>query len=109
MAQEQPLTLEQREAELSLAASLPIVFAGTVVDKTPAIVSNAVKSGYDAAQRIAAALASTNTARTPSDGTPSTPSAEIAGTVPDRRRAPANSQQSGDLAAHHFTLNGARK
>ncbi|PRB41673.1 NADH:flavin oxidoreductase [Arthrobacter sp. MYb23] len=108
LSQEQPLTLEQRETELSLAASLPIVFAGTVVDKTPAIVSNAVKSGYDAAQRIAAALARTDTASTPS--TP-TPSAEIAGTVPDRRRAPANSQQSGDLAdtQHDFTLNGARK
>ncbi len=104
-----PLTLEHWEAELSFAASAPVAFAGTVVDKTPAIVSNAVKSGYDAAQRIAAALARTDTAGTPSADTTGTPSAEIAGTVPDRRRVPANSQQSGDLAAHHFTLNGARK
>ncbi|NHW48317.1 FAD-dependent oxidoreductase [Paenarthrobacter sp. MSM-2-10-13] len=99
---EQPLTLERREAELSFAASLPIALAGTVVDKAPAIVSNAVKSGYDAAQRIAAALA------TPSADTPF---AEIAGTVPDRRRVPANSQHSSDLAdtQHDFTVNGARK
>ncbi|MFJ6538642.1 FAD-dependent oxidoreductase [Paenarthrobacter sp. NPDC091711] len=98
-----PLTVEEREAELSLAASIPVAVAGTVVDKTPAIVSNAVKSGYDAAQRIAAALA-----RTPSD---TLPAAEIAGTVPDRRRVPANSQHSSDLTdtQHDFTLNGARK
>ena len=51
------LTPAEREAELSLAASVPVAVAGTVVDKSPAIVSNAVKSGYDAAQRIAAALA----------------------------------------------------
>jgi hypothetical protein len=38
-------------------AGIPVAFAGTVIDRTPAIVSNAVKSGYDAAQRIAAALA----------------------------------------------------
>ena len=36
---------------------MPVTHAGTVVDLTPAIASNAVKSGYDAAQRIAAALA----------------------------------------------------
>jgi len=36
---------------------VPVALAGTVVDRTPAIASNAVKSGYDAAQRIAAALA----------------------------------------------------
>jgi hypothetical protein len=34
-----------------------VTLAGTVVDQTPAIASNAVKSGYDAAQRVAAALA----------------------------------------------------
>jgi 2,4-dienoyl-CoA reductase-like NADH-dependent reductase (Old Yellow Enzyme family)/thioredoxin reductase len=46
-----------READLARAAGVPVTFAGTVVDQTPAIASNAVKSGYDAAQRIAAALA----------------------------------------------------
>jgi hypothetical protein len=46
-----------READLALAAGVPVVFAGTVADPAPAIASNAVKSGYDAAQRIAAALA----------------------------------------------------
>lgn len=98
-----PLTVEEREAELSSAASIPIAVAGTVVDKTPAIVSNAVKSGYDAAQRIATALA-----LTPSD---TFSAAENAGTVPDRRRVPANSQHSSDFAdtEHDFTLNGARK
>ena len=50
-----PLT--EREAELGREAGVPVALAGTVVDQTPAIVSNAVKSGYDAAQRIAAALA----------------------------------------------------
>jgi hypothetical protein len=35
---------------------VPVTLAGTVVDQTPAIASNAVKSGYDAAQRIAALL-----------------------------------------------------
>ncbi|WP_395399241.1 FAD-dependent oxidoreductase [Arthrobacter sp. UC242_113] len=46
-----------READLARAAGVPVALAGTVVDRTPAIASNAVKSGYDAAQRIAAALA----------------------------------------------------
>ncbi len=45
-----------RDAELSRAAGVPVTFAGTVVDRTPAIASNAVKSGYDAAQRIAVLL-----------------------------------------------------
>ncbi|WP_115788146.1 FAD-dependent oxidoreductase [Arthrobacter silvisoli] len=36
---------------------IPVAFAGTAIDRTPAIVSNAVKSGYDAAQGVAAALA----------------------------------------------------
>ncbi|MFE4544446.1 FAD-dependent oxidoreductase [Arthrobacter sp. NPDC056727] len=49
--------VEEREADLTRAAGVPVVFAGTVADRTPAIASNAVKSGYDAAQRIAAALA----------------------------------------------------
>jgi hypothetical protein len=48
---------EHREADLARAAGVPVAFAGTVVDHAPAIASNAVKSGYDAAQRIAAALA----------------------------------------------------
>ncbi|SEJ42320.1 2,4-dienoyl-CoA reductase [Arthrobacter sp. yr096] len=98
-----PLTLEQREAELSVAASVPVALAGTVVDTTAAIVSNAVKSGYDAAQRIAAALALTPAS--------DLPAAEFAGTVSDRPRVPANSQHSSDLAdtQHDFTLNGARK
>ncbi|MFP3462228.1 FAD-dependent oxidoreductase [Arthrobacter globiformis] len=48
---------EDREADLARAAGVPAALAGTVVDRTPAIASNAVKSGYDAAQRIAAALA----------------------------------------------------
>ena len=47
----------ERDAELSRIAGVPVTHAGTVVDLTPAIASNAVKSGYDAAQRIAAALA----------------------------------------------------
>ncbi|AXJ09131.1 FAD-dependent oxidoreductase [Arthrobacter sp. PM3] len=46
-----------RDAQLSAAAGVPVTLAGTVVDQTPAIASNAVKSGYDAAQRIAARLA----------------------------------------------------
>ncbi|MFE4833473.1 FAD-dependent oxidoreductase [Arthrobacter sp. NPDC056691] len=46
-----------READLAREAGVPVALAGTVVDRTPAIASNAVKSGYDAAQRIAAALA----------------------------------------------------
>jgi hypothetical protein len=45
-----------RDAELSRGAGVPVTLAGTVVDQTPAIASNAVKSGYDAAQRIAALL-----------------------------------------------------
>lgn len=48
---------EARDAELSRMAGVPVTLAGTVVDQTPAIASNAVKSGYDAAQRIAARLA----------------------------------------------------
>lgn len=47
----------ERDAALSFAAGVPVTLAGTVVDRTPAIASNAVKSGYDAAQRVAAALA----------------------------------------------------
>jgi len=47
-----------RDADLSRAAGVPVTLAGTVVDQTPAIASNAVKSGYDAAQRIARLLAS---------------------------------------------------
>lgn len=47
-----------RDAELSHTAGVPVTLAGTVVDQTPAIASNAVKSGYDAAQRVAALLAS---------------------------------------------------
>ncbi|GAA3677501.1 FAD-dependent oxidoreductase [Arthrobacter ginkgonis] len=46
-----------RDAELSRTAGVPVTLAGTVVDQTPAIASNAVKSGYDAAQRIAGLLA----------------------------------------------------
>lgn len=46
-----------RDAELSQAAGVPVTLAGTMVDQTPAIASNAVKSGYDAAQRVAALLA----------------------------------------------------
>jgi 2,4-dienoyl-CoA reductase-like NADH-dependent reductase (Old Yellow Enzyme family)/thioredoxin reductase len=45
-----------RDAELSRRAGVPVTLAGTVVDQTAAIASNAVKSGYDAAQRIAALL-----------------------------------------------------
>lgn len=79
---------EEREAGLSLAASVPVALAGTVVDTAPAIVSNAVKSGYDAAQRIAAALAGSGIA-----------GAEFAGTVPDRRSFPAKSHASGEFGA----------
>jgi hypothetical protein len=46
-----------RDEQLSRAAGVPVTLAGTVVDQTPAIASNAIKSGYDAAQRLAAALA----------------------------------------------------
>ncbi|BCW71599.1 FAD-dependent oxidoreductase [Arthrobacter sp. NicSoilB8] len=45
-----------RDAQLSGTAGVPVTLAGTVVDQTPATASNAVKSGYDAAQRIAALL-----------------------------------------------------
>ena len=45
-----------RDTHLSGTAGVPVTLAGTVVDQTPAIASNAVKSGYDAAQRIAALL-----------------------------------------------------
>lgn len=62
-----PPTREERDAALSLAAGIPVSLSGTVVDQSPAIVSNAVKSGYDAAQRVAAALAGTH-----SDGPPET-------------------------------------
>ncbi|WP_285248358.1 FAD-dependent oxidoreductase [Pseudarthrobacter sp. efr-133-R2A-89] len=47
---------DRRDADLSRDAGVPVTLAGTVVDHTPAIASNAVKSGYDAAQRIAALL-----------------------------------------------------
>ncbi|CAN7542337.1 FAD-dependent oxidoreductase [Arthrobacter sp. LjRoot14] len=50
-----------RDAELSRRAGVPVTLAGTVVDQTPAIASNAVKSGYDAAQRIAALLTASAT------------------------------------------------
>jgi hypothetical protein len=39
-----------------------------MVERSPAIVSNAVKSGYDAAQRVAAALADTLPAGPPASG-----------------------------------------
>jgi 2,4-dienoyl-CoA reductase-like NADH-dependent reductase (Old Yellow Enzyme family)/thioredoxin reductase len=51
------IAVQARDAALSSAAGVPVTLAGTVVDQTPAIASNAVKSGYDAAQRIAAQLA----------------------------------------------------
>jgi peptide-methionine (S)-S-oxide reductase len=37
---------EDREAVLAREAGVPVVLAGTVVDRSPAIASNAVKSGY---------------------------------------------------------------
>lgn len=49
---------EARDAELSREAGVPVTLAGAVVDRAAAIASNAVKSGYDAAQRIAGLLAS---------------------------------------------------
>jgi thioredoxin reductase len=52
----------ERDAALSFVAGVPVTLAGTVVDQTPAIASNAVKSGYDAAQRVAAALAADSSA-----------------------------------------------
>lgn len=48
---------EGREAALSVRAAVPVVLAGTVVEQLPATASNAIKSGYDAAQRLAASLA----------------------------------------------------
>lgn len=48
---------EGREAALGLGAGVPVVLAGTVVDQLPPTASNAIKSGYDAAQRLAAVLA----------------------------------------------------
>jgi hypothetical protein len=47
---------EGREAALGLGAGAPVVLAGTIVDQLPPTASNAIKSGYDAAQRLAAAL-----------------------------------------------------
>ena len=47
---------EGREAALSVGAGVPVVLAGTVVEHLPATASNAIKSGYDAAQRLAAKL-----------------------------------------------------
>lgn len=63
-----PPTHEERDAALSSSAGLPVTLAGTMVDHSPAIVSNAVKSGYDAAQRVAAALANTLPAGPPATG-----------------------------------------
>jgi 2,4-dienoyl-CoA reductase-like NADH-dependent reductase (Old Yellow Enzyme family)/thioredoxin reductase len=75
--------LADREADLTRAAGVPVVFAGTVAEPAPAIASNAVKSGYDAAQRIAAALA-----------------AEAAGGAePDRPGIPTDSELSMNGAA----------
>lgn len=51
------VSARKRDTELSRSAGVPVTLAGTVVDQAPAIASNAVKSGYDAAQRVAAALA----------------------------------------------------
>lgn len=48
---------EGREAALGLGAGVPVVLAGTVADQLPPTASNAIKSGYDAAQRLAAVLA----------------------------------------------------
>jgi hypothetical protein len=59
-----------RDAELSRAAGVPVTLAGTVVDQTPATASNAVKSGYDAAQRLAAALATAGPAASGSGDQP---------------------------------------
>jgi hypothetical protein len=49
--------LPGREAALTLGAGVPVVLAGTVADQLPPTASNAIKHGYDAAQRLAAALA----------------------------------------------------
>jgi hypothetical protein len=48
---------EGREAALSVGAGVPVALAGTVIEQLPATASNAIKSGYDAAQRLAARLA----------------------------------------------------
>lgn len=53
-----------RDGELGRQATVPVTLAGTVADQAPAIASNAVKSGYDAAQRIAGLLASSAAANT---------------------------------------------
>lgn len=63
------IAAEAREAELSLKAGVPVALAGTVVDRTPPIASNAVKSGYDAAQRLAVLLSIDSTGTTGSTGT----------------------------------------
>jgi hypothetical protein len=78
----------ERDAALSLSAGVPVTLAGTVVDRTPAIASNAVKSGYDAAQRVAAALAAG-------------PSGDRARTSGDRARP------SGERDQANLSLNGA--
>ncbi|MCH6470102.1 oxidoreductase [Sinomonas terrae] len=49
---------EGREAALSVKAGVPVVLAGTIVEQLPATASNAIKSGHDSAQRLAAQLAS---------------------------------------------------
>ncbi|WP_369045831.1 FAD-dependent oxidoreductase [Sinomonas sp. P10A9] len=49
--------LAGREAALSLGAGVPVVLAGTVADPLPPTASNAIKHGYDAAQRLAQYLA----------------------------------------------------
>lgn len=54
---------EGRDSGLSMGAGIPVTLAGTVIDQTPAIASHAVKSGYDAAQRIAGRLAADRAAR----------------------------------------------
>jgi 2,4-dienoyl-CoA reductase-like NADH-dependent reductase (Old Yellow Enzyme family)/NADPH-dependent 2,4-dienoyl-CoA reductase/sulfur reductase-like enzyme len=77
------VTARERDAALSFAAGVPVTLAGTVVDQTPAIASNAVKSGYDAAQRVAAALAAGAT------GERARPSGDRA------RRDPANLSLNG--------------
>jgi 2,4-dienoyl-CoA reductase-like NADH-dependent reductase (Old Yellow Enzyme family) len=65
--------LPGREAALSLGAGVPVVLAGTVADPLPPTASNAIKHGYDAAQRLAAALA-------PQPGLPAPAAAAPAGT-----------------------------
>lgn len=68
---------EGRDAALGNAAGVPVTLAGTVVDQAPATASNAVKSGWDAAQRLAAALAAR--------GRPPGSSAPVPGTITDDR------------------------